>query len=82
MVFLCNRCDYSLIFASGVLTSLTTEFSSDCWSVKSVHNTEDMTYIIFLGKTKSKSETSDFKSYDKGIVVLNINTKNEKGNSW
>ena len=25
---------------------------------------------------------SDFKSFDKGIVVLNINTKNEKGNSW
>lgn len=56
-------------FALGILMSLTTEFSPGCWSVRSVHNTEDMTSIIFLGKKKSKSETHTVLSvFNKGLL--------------
>lgn len=48
-------------FTLNILTSLTTEFSSD--SVGNVHNTHDMTYTIFLGKKKIKPEISGFKDF-------------------
>lgn len=59
-------------FCLCVLMNLTTEFSPDCCSVGSVHNTEDTTYIIFLGKKKKIRirNTPDFKGFSIRIVVL------------